>query len=92
MFLGNITRVSNWRSFLRGLQGSPGPKFPTLPGKVLYGGTHTGDWISGREAARLLSEVDIVLHSSHILAEKEFFTHRKLPFEASVATGNPTMF
>jgi hypothetical protein len=45
MFLGNITRVGNLRSFLRHLQGNPGPKFPILLEKVLYNGTHTGDWI-----------------------------------------------
>jgi hypothetical protein len=94
MFLGNITRVGNLRSLLRGLQGSPGPKFPVLLGKVLYGGARTGDWISSQDAARLLNEVDIVLHSSDILtdSEKECFTHRKLLFEASVATRSPIMF
>jgi hypothetical protein len=93
MFLGNITRVGDLRSFLRGLEGSPGPKFPALVKKVLYDGARTGDWISSKDAARELNEVDIVLHSSDILAdsEKEFFTHRKLLFEASVATGNPIM-
>ncbi len=94
MFLGNITRVGNLRSFLRGLQGSPGPKFPMLLEKVLYDGTHTGDWISSKDAANLLKEVEIVLHSSDILAdsEKEFFTNMKQLSEASVATGNPIMF
>ncbi|MDQ1387997.1 MAG: hypothetical protein QOF56_1451 [Acidobacteriaceae bacterium] len=42
MFLGNITRVKNLRSFLRALQGNPGPKFPILLDKVLYDGTHHG--------------------------------------------------
>ena len=44
-FLGNITKVGNLRSFLRHLQGKPGPRFPILLEKVLYDGTHTGDWI-----------------------------------------------
>ncbi len=94
MFLGNITRVGNLRSSLRGLQGSPGPKFPWLMETVLYAGARTGDWISSQDAARLLNEVDIVLHWSDTLtdSEKEFLTHRKLLFEASVATGNPIMF
>jgi hypothetical protein len=35
MFLGNITRVGNLRSFLRHLQGKPGPRFPILLEKVL---------------------------------------------------------
>jgi hypothetical protein len=94
MFLGNITRVGNLRSFLRGLQGNPGPKFPVLLEKVLYNGTHTGDWIASDKSAALLKEVDTVLHSSDILAdsEKEFFNNMKLLCEASVATGNPIMF
>jgi hypothetical protein len=94
MVLGNPTRVGNLRSPLRGLQGGPGPKFPALLGTVLCAGVHTGDRISGQDAARRLNEVDVVLHSSDILtdSEKEFFTHRKLLSEASVATGNPIMF
>ncbi len=94
VFLGNITKLGNLRSFLRGLQGSPGPRFPILLEKVLYDGTHTGDWISSKEAAKLLKEVSLVLHSSDILAdsEKEFFTNMKLLCEASIATGNPIMF
>jgi hypothetical protein len=94
LFLGNITRVGNLRSFLRGLQGNPGPKFPILLEDVLYDGTHTGDWIVSKEAAKLLKEVETVLHSSDILAdsEKEFFNNMKLLCEASVATGNPIMF
>ncbi|MGB8594609.1 MAG: hypothetical protein WCD48_03845 [Candidatus Sulfotelmatobacter sp.] len=94
MFLGNITRLGNLRTFLRGLQGSPGPRFPILLEQVLYDGTHTGDWISSKDAAKLLKEVNTVLHSSDILAdsEKEFFTNMKLLCEASIATGNPIMF
>src|ERR1700719_94338 len=94
MFLGNITRVKNLRSFLRALQGNPGPKFPILLEKVLYDGTHTGDWIPIKESPALLKEVNTVLHSSDILAdsEKEFFNNMKLLCEASIATGNPIMF
>jgi hypothetical protein len=94
MFLGNITRVGNLRSFLRHLQGTPGPRFPMLLTKVLYDGTHTGDWISSEHSKKLLKEVEIVLHSSDILAEseKEFFNNMKQLCEASIATGNPIMF
>jgi len=92
--LGNITRVGNLRSFLRALQGDPGPKFSILLKKVLYDGTHTGDWIPINESPALLKEVETVLHSSDILAdsEKEFFNSMKRLCEASIATGNPIMF
>jgi len=94
MFLGNITRVKNLRSFLRHLQGEPGPRFPILLEKVLYDGTHTGDWIPVEESPALLQEVDTVLHSKDILAEseKEFFDNMKQLCEASIETGNPIMF
>jgi hypothetical protein len=92
--LGNITLAKHLREFLRGLQGDPGPRFPILLEKVVYDGTHTGDWIPGKEAPNLLKEVDLVLHSSDILsaAEKEFFLAMKRLCEASISTGNPIVF
>jgi hypothetical protein len=41
------------REFLRGLQGEPGPKFPILLKKVVYGGTHTSDWVPVQESLAL---------------------------------------
>ena len=94
LFLGNITRVKNLRGFLRGLQGKPGPRFPILLEKVLYNGTHTGDWIPRDKSPALLKEVETVLHSRDILSdsEKEFFDNMKELCEASIKTGNPIMF
>lgn len=94
LFLGNVTRIKNLRSFLRALQGSPGPRFRLLLEKVLYDGTHTGDWIPAKQTPALLKEVETVLHSSDILAdsEKEFFNNMKQLCDASIATGNPIMF
>ena len=93
-FLGNITRAKNVRDFLRGLQGDPGPKFPLLLKKVVYDGTHTGDWIPAKQSPALLKEVNLVLSSRDILTpgEAEFFDSMKRLCEASVATGNPIMF
>ena len=93
-FLGNITRIQNVREFLRGLQGNPGPKFPVLLKKVVYDGTHTGDWAPIKQSPALLKEVNLVLGSSDILTqgEKEFFESMKRLCEASIATGNPIMF
>jgi hypothetical protein len=92
--LGNITRIQHLRSFLRGLQGKPGPRLPILLEKVIYNGTHTGDWIPRDESPALLKEVETVLHSRDILAsgEKEFFENLKQLCEASIETGNPILF
>jgi hypothetical protein len=94
VFLGNITRVKNLRSFLRALQGKPGPRFPILLEDVLYDGTHTGDWIAAEKSPALLEEVETVLHSKDILAdsEKEFFDNMKQLCDASIQTGNPIRF
>src|SRR5260370_18170307 len=59
--LGNITRIQHVREFLRGLQGDPGPKFPILLKKVVYDGTHTGDWLPVNESAAIVREGDLVL-------------------------------
>jgi hypothetical protein len=93
-FLGNITRVKNVRDFLKGLQGNPGPKFPMLLKKVVYDGTHTGDWVPANQTAALMKEVDLVLASRDILTpgETEFFESMKRLCEASIATGNPIGF
>jgi hypothetical protein len=93
-FLGNITRVKNVRDFLKGLQGEPGPKFPVLLKRVVYDGTHTGDWLPFKQTPALMKEVDLVLASRDILTsgEKEFFESMKRLCEASIATGNPIGF
>jgi hypothetical protein len=94
LFLGNITRIGHLRSFLRGLEGKPKPRFPILLNKVIYDGTHSGDWIASEQAAELLKEVETVLHSRDILAssEVEFVENMKRLCEASIDTGNPIMF
>lgn len=92
--LGNISMIAHLREFLRALQGDPGPRFPILLAKVVYDGTHSGDWISSEKAAGLLQEVNTILHSGDILAdsEKEFFASMKRLCEASIETGNPIVF
>jgi len=93
-FLGNINRVRNVREFLKGLQGDPGPKFPVLLKRVVYDGTHTGDFLPAKQSVALMNEVDLVLGSKDILTEgeREFFESMKRLCEASLATGNPVGF
>jgi hypothetical protein len=94
LFLGNITRVQRLRSFLRALEGKPGPRFPLLLTKVLYDGTHTGDHLPRNKSVALLKEVETVLQSRDILADSEieFFDNMKQLCQASIATGNPILF
>jgi hypothetical protein len=72
----------------------PGPHFPILLKKVVYDGTHSGDYVPCADTSQLLKEVEVVLHSSDVLdnTEKEFFSSIKRPCEASIVTGNPIIF
>ena len=92
--LGNVTAVTHLRRFIRALQADPGPRFPVLLAKVVYDGTHSGDWIPSDKAAELLAEVNTIVHSGDILSvpEKEFFASMKRLCEASIKTGNPIVF
>ena len=92
--LGNVSLIAHVRDFLHCLEGKPGPRFPILLEKVVYDGTHSGDWILSSESADLLKEVNIVLQSNDILTdlEKEFFKSMQRLCQASIETGNPTVF
>jgi hypothetical protein len=70
------------------------PRFSPLLQKVVSAGTHAADSIASTQAAKLLREVETVLHSSDILSEAErgFFTDMKSLCEASLATGDPILF
>ena len=56
--LGSAGYISWIRDVLaQALRGSHLPKFPILLGKVLYSGTHTGDYITIRQVERLATEL-----------------------------------
>ena len=61
---------------------------------LCVGASNSGDSIATGLVPKLMKEVDIVLHSSDILAEseKEFFGNMKLLCQASIETGNPILF
>jgi len=52
--LGNATQVGELRDALR----PKGSLFPILLGKVIYSGSHTGDYLSPRDVAKLAIELD----------------------------------
>ena len=62
-----LRRAQHLREFLRGLQGAPGPKFPILLKKVIYNGTHTGDWHSCQRIACPFAQVLSLLREREIL-------------------------
>jgi len=60
----------------------------------VHNGTHSGDWISSKQALVLLEEVRTVLHTGKTLddPDNDFFVSVKRLCEASIATGNPIVF
>ena len=82
------------REFLRGGKEIPARNSPRLLKKVVYDGTHTGDFLPLEHSPARLREVDLVLGSSDLLTEgeKEFFHSMKRPCEASIATENSIVF
>ena len=91
---GNIALIAHIRELVRHLEGTPGPRLPTLLKRVIYDGTHTGDFLPAAEAENLLSEVELILHSSDILSDSEriFFETLRLLCNANIEAGNPIMF
>ena len=56
--LGNIWFIPHMRRILSGVLRKRGQACPVLLGKVLYGGTHTGDYLSVKDVGRLSDELD----------------------------------
>jgi len=52
-FVGNITLVDQVYGALASVLKPPLPRCPVLLGKVLYDGTHTGDYLTRSQVARL---------------------------------------
>ena len=67
-------------------------RFPLLLERVVYSGTHTGDWIVASEVPQLLTETRGLegLTSDPVIIQ---FTNDVIELAgASIATGNPIVF
>ncbi len=87
--LGNMASVANVRGFLE--NHSPN-SFPLLLERVVYSGTHSGDWVAASEVPQLLTETRRLqgLTSDPLILQ---FTNDVVELaEASIATGNPIVF
>jgi hypothetical protein len=87
--LGNIAAVAYVREFLE--NNSP-HGFPLLLKRVVYSGTHSGDWVAASDVPQLLTETRRLhgLTSDPLILQ---FTNDVSELaEASIATGNPIVF
>ena len=91
--LGNLSLIGRLRAELENAELS----FPSLLGKVLYNGTHSGDFIEAAEARQIDSELSVLssFHSIDPEAEARIrsfeFQMRKIVI-ATLQTGNPISF
>jgi hypothetical protein len=87
--LGNFAAVAYVRGFLE--NNSP-HSFPLLLKRVVYSGTHSGDWVAASEVLQLLTETRRLqgLTNDPLILQ---FTNDVVDLaEASIATGNPIVF
>jgi hypothetical protein len=87
--LGNLTLIAHVRAYLdlKGL-----PSFPVLKQRVVYNGTHEGDWIGSAEASCLLEEARKLREIATIPVVAQFAGDMIELAEASVQSGNPIVF
>jgi len=87
--LGNVTSVAYVREFLE--NNSP-HGFPLLLERVVYSGSHCGDWVAASEAVQLLTETRRLQSSTSDPFIVPFTNDLIELAEASIATGNPIVF
>lgn len=87
--LGNVASVAYVREFLQ--SNSPN-SFPILLGRVVYSGTHSGDWIVASDVPQLLLEARTLQGLSNDQVVVQFTNDMVELAEASIATGNPIVF
>jgi hypothetical protein len=91
--LGNIAGVAR----LRGLLGWTSEQFPVLLSKVLYDGTHCGDFLSRADIENVATEMELV-HTMHCANSDEegllrtFETQMMELIQGARTTGNPIVF
>ncbi len=87
--LGNITLVAYVHEFLQ--TNSPN-NFPVLLERVVYSGTHCGDWIAASDVPQLLAEARKLQGLTSDPLILEFTNDVAALAEASLETGNPIVF
>jgi hypothetical protein len=87
--LGNIALVACVRGFL---EDNSRNSFPLLLERVVYSGTHSGDWVAASEVPQLLTETRRLQGSTSDPVIIQFTNDVIELAEASIATGNPIVF
>ena len=87
--LGNMASVAYVRGFLE--EHVPNG-FPVLLERVVYTGTHSGDWVAAGDVPQLLTETRRLQGLTSDPLVLQFVNDVVELAEASIATGNPIVF
>ncbi len=90
--LGNISLIAQLRADIESIKQPSTEHFAVLLEKVLYSGTHSGDFVPANEVPELRHEVNLLC--KHPLDEPlaEFVDSMTKLCEASLQSGNPIVF
>jgi hypothetical protein len=87
--LGNIAAIAYVREFL---ENNSSHSFPLLLERVVYSGTHCGDWVAASDVPQLLAETRRLQSLTDDPVILQFTNDVVELAEASIATGNPIVF
>jgi hypothetical protein len=90
--IGNVAYVGYIREWIKTEAENTKRQFPVLSEKVVYSGSHGGDWISSPDAQRLLEELEVLSSRAQDDYHRAFIKTMKLLGEASLASDNPIVF
>ena len=91
-FLGNISRIQYMREEVARIMHASGKRFPILVRKVIYDGTHTGDFIPARQVPGLLEEIRELRRHTKDKGARDFLATLGRACQASIKSGNPLQF
>ena len=90
--IGNISYIAHIRSWVESKEIQFGKRFPILLQRVVYSGSHAGDWIDHADAQRMLEELNNIETTAEDELQREFVQTMRQLCDASVTSSNPIMF
>lgn len=87
--LGNVAFIGHVQQFV---ESRAVTTFRLIRERVVYSGTHGGDWIASADSVRLLTEAQNLRETATDQMIAQFAADLIELSEASIATGNPLVF
>lgn len=96
-WLGNVSLIGTIRSLLKQYSSDPAHEYPELWSKVIYDGSHSGDFLSTDDVRQLSAEVVRLNGMDHILASGttslvELLRKLEELIQASLSVNKPISF